>query len=120
VTNALENIDWKDLFTGFEGRINRQRFWIGFGTLLAVNIIMQMLIGEQGLVQFIIAILLQIAGIAVCVKRCHDRDKTGWWCLLLLIPVVGIVWAIIDLGILEGTQGPNRYGADPLGETVSG
>lgn len=48
------------------------------------------------------------------IKRCHDRDKSGWWCLLLFIPLVGLFWAIVDLGLLEGTPGDNRYGSDPL------
>ena len=55
-----------------------------------------------------------LAGIMLHIKRCHDRDKSGWWCLLLLIPVVGTIWAIIDLGVLAGTLGENRFGPDPL------
>jgi len=31
------------------------------------------------------------------------------------VPFVGLIWAIIDLGILPGTVGPNEYGPDPLG-----
>jgi uncharacterized membrane protein YhaH (DUF805 family) len=33
---------------------------------------------------------------------------------LLIIPIVGLIWAIVDLGILAGTQGANEYGPDPL------
>jgi len=54
--------------------------------------------------------------LCVHIKRCHDRDQSGWWVLLLLIPVIGFIWAIINLGILEGTRGPNRFGPDPLGQ----
>ena len=112
----MDRIDWGYLFTSFEGRISRQPFWIGFGTILAINLFMQAMIGHGGLVQFVVAILLQIAAIAICVKRCHDRDKSGWWCLLLVIPWVGTVWAIVDLGILEGSPGTNRFGPDPLAD----
>jgi uncharacterized membrane protein YhaH (DUF805 family) len=52
-------------------------------------------------------------GLAVYVKRCHDRGKSGWWLLLMLIPFVGIIWWLVDLGILEGQQGANKYGPDP-------
>jgi len=52
-------------------------------------------------------------GLAVYVKRCHDRGKSGWWLLLMLVPFVGIIWWLVDLGILEGQQGPNKYGPDP-------
>ena len=109
----MDRIDWGYLFTSFEGRINRQLFWYGFGAILAINLVVRILIGSEGILQLFIGIALQIIAIAVCVKRCHDRDKSGWWCLLLLIPYVGVIWAIIDLGILEGESGDNLYGPEP-------
>ena len=110
----MANIDWKFLFTDFEGRINRQLWWIGVGVLFAASIVANLLFGSDGLVPLIVSVLLLIAGVALHVKRCHDRGKSGWWCLLLVIPLVGLIWAIVDLGILEGDRGPNDYGPDPL------
>lgn len=52
--------------------------------------------------------------LAVAVKRCHDRGKSGWWCLLMLIPIVGGIWWLVDLGILEGEEGENRWGPNPV------
>jgi len=60
-----------------------------------------------------LSILLMIAGIMLHIKRFHDRDKSGWWVLILFVPILGFFWAIIDLGILEGSSGPNRFGSDP-------
>lgn len=60
------------------------------------------------------------AGLAISIKRFHDRNKSGWWTLLILaqvIPVIGWlvpVWFIIELGCLRGTDGSNNYGQDPL------
>ena len=54
--------------------------------------------------------------IATSVKRLHDRGKSGWWFLLMAILsviVVGTIWILIELGILEGQTGPNKYGDDP-------
>ena len=54
--------------------------------------------------------------IATAVKRLHDRGKSGWWFLLmavLSVIVVGSIWMLIELGILEGQKGPNAYGPDP-------
>ena len=48
-------------------------------------------------------------------KRWHDRDKSGWWALLNLIPVIGTLWILIECGFLRGTYGGNRFGPDPLG-----
>ena len=49
-------------------------------------------------------------GIAVSVKRLHDRGRSAWFLLILLIPVIGAFWLLIELGILPGTSGPNRFG----------
>ena len=109
----MDGIDFKYLFTSADGRIKRQQWWIGVAILFVIGILVRILFGDTGLISFILSILMMLAGIMLHIKRCHDRDKSGWWCLLLLIPIVGIVWAIIDLGILEGTKGPNRYGPEP-------
>ncbi|ESQ83732.1 hypothetical protein AEAC466_12050 [Asticcacaulis sp. AC466] len=53
--------------------------------------------------------------LAVLVKRWHDRDKSGWWMLIGLIPFVGGLWILIECGFLDGTPGPNRFGPSPKG-----
>jgi uncharacterized membrane protein YhaH (DUF805 family) len=53
--------------------------------------------------------------LAICVKRHHDRGQSGWMTLILLIPIVGFFWWLINLGILDGTPGPNQYGPSPKG-----
>jgi len=86
----------------------------------------------------VVYVLLLVVGIFVGIKRLHDRDKSGLWLLLFyLVPMVlswisailsrnGIgalfalasvivsIWALVELGFLRGTVGPNRYGEDPL------
>jgi len=52
--------------------------------------------------------------LAVQAKRWHDRDKSAWWVLINLIPVIGFLWSIIENGFLQGTPGPNRFGVQPL------
>jgi len=67
---------------------------------------------------FMLAIL--IPSIAVAVRRLHDRDMSGWWYLgfivLGAIPFIGFIASIAFIVILAlpGTQGPNRFGPDPL------
>lgn len=55
------------------------------------------------------------ASAALNVKRLHDRNKSGWWIIVTFLPVIGPVFVIVELGILDGTKGPNQYGADPKG-----
>lgn len=109
----MENIDWKYLYTSSEGRIGRKQWWIGVGALLALSLISSLLFGSDGLIPFIIGVLILLAGLFVHIKRCHDRGKSGWWCLLLIIPFIGLIWAVIDLGLLPGETAANQYGAAP-------
>lgn len=53
-----------------------------------------------------------VPGIAVTVRRFHDRDMSGWFILLNFIPYVGGLIVFVFM-LLPGTPGPNRYGPDP-------
>ena len=116
-------MDWNYVFTSFEGRISRQPFWIAVLALwaasIAIAIVTSILFGSQSIatlaVQAIVGLALLWPSLAVAVKRYHDRDKSGWWILILFIPIIGLVWYIVELGFLPGTPGPNRFGLDPLG-----
>ena len=57
-----------------------------------------------------------LPSIAVSVRRWHDRDRSGWLLLIVLIPFIGIIWAVILLIWFAnpGDEGYNRYGANPL------
>lgn len=150
-------MDWKHWLFGFQGRINRAKFWLSlipvFGLAIVMGLGVAVFLGTGiewaiGLAAF--AALVWIS-VAIGVKRLHDRDKSGWWLLLyyvvpgllngaaegidptslaaeeaelgnmgvaLVLSLISFaisIWALIDLGILKGTQGPNRFGADPLG-----
>ena len=60
-----------------------------------------------------------VPSICVSVRRLHDRDKSGWFYLLLFIPVIGL-WPLVEISFLPGTYGPNRFGPDPLGGAPAG
>jgi uncharacterized membrane protein YhaH (DUF805 family) len=81
------------------------------------------------LIVIVVYIPLVISGVFVGIKRLHDRDKSGWWLLVFyLLPVIlsghgailslvsfaVSIWGLVELGILRGTAGPNKYGPDPL------
>jgi uncharacterized membrane protein YhaH (DUF805 family) len=52
--------------------------------------------------------------VALGVKRLHDRALSSWLILLVLIPIFGAIWSVVQFGILKGKTGPNKYGPDPL------
>ena len=111
-------MDWNYVFLNFQGRLNRQPFWITtLGLWLAsvgVTLVASILFGSQSGATTVGLVLL-VPSLAVAIKRYHDRDKSGWWILILLIPIVEFIWYVVELGFLPGTPGPNRYGPDPLG-----
>jgi uncharacterized membrane protein YhaH (DUF805 family) len=129
------------LFT-FNGRINRAKYWLAcliwliLWVVVAVAIFLMQFATVIVVVAIVIFIPSIVSGIAIGIKRLHDRDKSGWWLLLFyLTPGVldGIgrtagsvgfvfslaslaitIWAFVELGCLRGTIGKNRYGGDPL------
>ena len=116
-------MDWKFLFTSYEGRINRAKFWAGVGVFFVGAIIAMILDNLLGttidqLPYGVIYIIYALASIyfifAVYAKRWHDRNKSAWWILIGLVPLVGAIWFIVECGCLAGTKGPNNYGPDPL------
>lgn len=59
---------------------------------------------------FVVWIALIWAGFAIHAKRWHDRGKSGWWSLIAIIPLVGALWLLVELGFLSGEEGTNRFG----------
>lgn len=53
-----------------------------------------------------------VPALAVSVRRMHDLDKSGWWVLVSLVPLVG-PWVYLYLTLKDGTPDSNRYGASP-------
>ena len=116
----MADIDWMDLLFQFDGRINRAKFWLGIVVVAVINVIASALFrGNSVFIAFLITLALLWPSLAVAIKRWHDRDKSGWWLLIVLIPLIGWIWALIETGFLEGTKGPNQYGPDPLGGGIA-
>lgn len=119
----MGDVDWQYLLFDFNGRINRGKFWLGIGVMWAFSLVVGVIVGfilwsfSEALAWLwwaIVYIGLLWTGLALSVKRWHDRDKSGWWILIGAVPLVGGLWALIETGFLEGTNGPNEYGPDPL------
>ena len=103
-----------------KGRIPRKTFWLyGVLALLLVSVILNLLLGIAGfsdrVAEAVPNLLILWPSIAIAVKRWHDRDKSGWWVLINLIPVIGFLWTLIENGFLRGTMGDNRFGPDLTG-----
>lgn len=114
-------MDYQNLFLSAQGRINRLTYLIGAATLFVVNLVLSLITlaarEHAGLISTllsIVSLILIYPGLCIGIKRFHDRDKSGWWVLIALIPLIGWIWYIIEVFFLPGTRGPNKYGPDTL------
>jgi uncharacterized membrane protein YhaH (DUF805 family) len=121
-----------NLLFSFQGRLNRAKWWlINIGVIVVEMIVFAVLFGGTAMMAdpdqamaamsgsnaVIVAIIFVIVlwiGISIGVRRFHDRNKSGWWVLIALVPVIGGLWYLIECGFLKGTPGANNYGPDPL------
>ena len=115
----MENIDWQYLLFSFEGRINRAKYWAAFVAIqVVVWIVAMVAVATNNSFMWVITGLLVLLaiwpGLAISIKRWHDRGKSGWWIFITFVPLIGGLWALIETGFLPGTPGPNEYGPDPL------
>ena len=99
----------KVLFS-FHGRIGRQTWWISIISInVAVWVLGKILQGiatnrQSATIALLLLLLISVfvlwMALAIQVKRWHDRNKSGWWVLINLIPIIGLLWTIIELGFL--------------------
>jgi len=103
-------------YVNFSGRACRSEYWFWVLFVLIADVVaiaIDAAIGMQ-IVGSLFGLAVLLPGLAVTVRRLHDLDRTGWWIFLGLIPLVGAIILIIWF-CSKGTDGLNRFGADPLG-----
>lgn len=122
-------------YADFQGRASRSEFWLWFLFLLAVGLVFYIIealtggmphmdpvtfrmvmptglaMGTYGL-QWLWGLAMLIPNLAVSVRRLHDTNRSGWWLLIMLIPLIGAVVLLIFY-VMDGTPGPNRFGPNP-------
>jgi len=107
-------------YVGFSGRARRSEYWYFFLFNILVNIVASILdvaIGTNwgsgsGLISLIASLALLLPGLAVAFRRLHDTDRSGWWILIGLIPLVGFIVLLVFF-VMDSTPGPNRFGPSP-------
>lgn len=70
---------------------------------------------DQYAVPFVVgcAVLSWIPSLSVAIRRLHDADRSGWWYLINVVPLIGPIWFLV-LMCLPGTNDKNTYGGDPV------
>ena len=120
----------RDNYINFKGRARRKEYWMF--TLVYVIILMgctaldNMLgtvfmmdggaLGEismgYGWVYTICGLAHFLPALSLVVRRLHDVGKSGWFYLIILIPIIGVIWLLV-LYCTEGQKQDNKWGPDP-------
>ena len=105
----------------FSGRSRRMEYWYFVLFNIIVSIVLGVIDGllgtsgsyaGAGLLSGIYGLAVLIPSLAVTVRRLHDTDRTGWWILIALVPLIGVI-VLLVFALLEGTPGDNQYGPNP-------
>ena len=122
-----------ELFFSAQGRAPRLPSLIAAAVLLGLAALYEALVGStlHWITGWVVYPALFYAGACVLSKRLHDRGRSGWWAALILASVVAVwphpvgfldflfflvlVWAFVELAVMPGEQGANRYGLNPMG-----
>lgn len=123
---------FSELFLSAQGRAHRLPSVIAALVLLGLAALYEALVGAtlHWITGWIVYPALFYAGACVLSKRLHDRGRSGWWAALVLVSIIAVwphptgfldfvfflvlVWAFVELAVMPGEQGANRYGVNPM------
>lgn len=121
-------------YLDFKGRARRSEYWyfvLGQIIVLLIAAVLDNILGTTykienpafpdggmglpyGYIYFLVALALLIPSLAVGVRRLHDVGKSGWFYLIVLIPLVGVIWLLV-LFCTDSKPGENKWGPNPKG-----
>lgn len=108
-------------YADFAGRSRRSEYWyfVLFYFLIYIGLaIVDGISGAYnaragiGMLGGLFAIAMLIPSLSVSVRRLHDTDRSGWWVLINIIPLIGAIIFLV-FAVQDSTPGDNQYGANP-------
>ena|SRR3989338_2931029 len=100
----------------FTGRAGRAEFWyftlFNIIIVILLNIISSIIGDGNNILISLYYLAVLIPSLAVSVRRLHDTDRSGWWILIGLIPLIGTIILIVFM-VLDSTPAQNQYGLSP-------
>jgi uncharacterized membrane protein YhaH (DUF805 family) len=99
----------------FSGRAGATEYWwfVLFGSIVfgLASLLDYAAFGRHATFWATCTLVLMVPYVAVAVRRLHDTDRSGWWLLLVFVPLGNIV--LLIWFCLPSTWGPNRFGPMP-------
>lgn len=109
-------------YADFSGRARRKEYWMFslfytlciIATLVLDGILVSLTNSSMPIITILFVLAMTIPSLSVMVRRLHDTDRSGWWFLVTLVPLVGGFIFLFFLCV-DGTLGSNRFGSNPKG-----
>lgn len=108
-------------YANFKGRSRRKEYWM-FGLFhYLISLLMVFLDNILGIdldgvgygpLSIGYLLLMFVPSLSVLVRRLHDVGKSGWWMLILFVPIIGGIWLFILL-VTDSKLEENEYGQNP-------
>ena len=114
IKKSVETVVLKN-YVNFEGRASRPEYWWFTLAYAIVNIILSLIPRAGTILSGFLGLAVLIPSIGVAVRRLHDINKSGWWLLIALVPIVGYIIVILWL-VKPSDNGENQYGERPIWE----
>jgi uncharacterized membrane protein YhaH (DUF805 family) len=107
-------------YAEFTGRARRKEYWM-FALINFLICVVLVVIDVQsgmsnpmglGVLSGLYSLAVFVPSLAVSVRRLHDTDRSGWWLLILLVPLIGAIVFLVFM-LLDSQPGENRHGPSP-------
>ena len=114
----------KEHYADFKGRARRKEYWMFVlfqSIFVIVAIILDSILGlsftpeiPYGWIYILFGLLTFIPSLSIAVRRLHDVGKSGWWYLIVFVPLIGPIWLLV-LFCSDSENKPNQWGDNPKG-----
>ncbi len=99
----------------FSGRAQRAEYWYFclFNIIISIALgFIDGVLGTPGILGLIYSLGVLLPAIAVTVRRLHDTSRSGWWILIGLVPIIGLIVILVFM-VQDSKEGENQYGSNP-------
>lgn len=107
-------------YFSYTGRLNRLRYFLRILVVMILASVLGTLLAQiTPYLAYPVSAIATVSAVMLGIRRCHDLNRSGWFYLLMFIPIIDFFVALYLLFAAE-TPGPNQYGADPLDSQFAG
>lgn len=100
-------------YADFSGRARRKEYWMFVLFYLIFYIVLAVVDGVilgMPILSGIFSLAIIIPSLSIGARRLHDTGKSGWWLLISLVPLVGIILIVF---LVQDSVEDNKYGPNP-------